>query len=142
MKKIYYIIALVLLVSMMYYSYTAHSRYYPSISDFVKDPEKYDNVLTEQQVQVYNITPDSFMTRFGNDEVLVKYPNLKRPKYGQVTFLGYYKKEGFIQATAIRYSNYNYGKYVFSFIGLFILLFIFFREWKITSRGFKDAGLD
>ena len=142
MKKVCCLLAILLLALMMYYSYTSHDKYYPSISDFVKDPEKYDDIFTEQQVNVYNITADSFMARFGNDEVLVKYKNARQPKYGLLTFTGYYKKAGYIEATEVKYNDYSHGKYLFSFIGLFIFLYIFFKEWKITLRGFKDARLD
>ncbi len=137
--KLLILIAALLLAGMMYYSYAEHDRYYPSISDFAKNPEKYDGMITEHQMQVYNITNESFMARFGDDSILVKYQNAQKPKFGMLTVLGYYKKEGYIQAIKIRYNNYNNGKYILSVFGLFLFLIIFFREWKITLRGFENA---
>ncbi|MBS3108243.1 hypothetical protein J4409_00045 [Candidatus Woesearchaeota archaeon] len=139
MKKIYHLLAFLLLISIMSYSYLEHDKYYLSISDFIKAPEKYDNVLTEQQVKIESITKDSFTARFGNDYITVKYPNMQKPKNGMVTFTGYYKKEGYIEAKEIRYNNYSDGKYLFSFIGLFLFLFFLFKEWKLTPRGFENA---
>lgn len=139
MNKIFYEVAAIALIALMYYSYEYHDRYYPSATDFLKDPVKYDGRITEQQGRIGNITNESFVAFFGEDSVLVKYPNVEKPKYGFLTFVGYYKKEGYIEAKEIRHNNYNDGKYIFSVVGMIIFLFIFFREWKITSRGFEDA---
>ena len=139
MKTLNTLLLILLLAAIMYYSYAEHDNHYPTISDFLKDPARYDGVLTEQQLQVYNITNESFLARFGDDYVAVKYPGVKEPKFGMVTFLGHYKKEGYIEATAVRYNEYNNGKYLLSFAGLFLFVWIFFREWKITRRGFENA---
>jgi len=139
MNKIFYMIAAIALIALMYYSYEYHDRYYPSVTDFLKDPARFDGRITEQHGPIGNITNESFAAFFGEDSVLVKYSHIEKPKYGFLTFVGYYKKEGYIEAKEIRYNNYNNGKYIFSVVGLIIFLFIFFREWKITSGGFEDA---
>lgn len=137
--RIYHLMAFALLLSLMFYSYTNHSKHYPTISDFLREPAKYDGIVTEQQGKSYNITDDSFIFRSGSKYVLVKYPGVEEPKYGHITFVGAFKKEGYIEATRVRYNNYNYGKYLFSFIGAFLLLFMLFKEWKLTWGGFEDA---
>jgi len=142
MSKIIYIMAAIILASLMYYSYSEHDKYYPSLADFLKDPAKYDGIATEHQSNIFNVTDDSFMLRSGSSFVTVKYPDVRYPKYGTLNFMGYYRKEGYIEATRIKYNDYNYGKYLMSFIGLFLFLAMFFREWKLTMRGFEDARLD
>ncbi len=73
------------------------------------------------------------------ENYFVDYPNsYTPPKYGEVAVYGYKTNEA-IYALSIHNYNYNYVLYFISFFaGLFILAF-FFREWKITWRGFENA---
>lgn len=61
-----------------------------------------------------------------------------QPSYGEVAVYGYVTDKA-IYALSINNHDYNYILYFVSFFaGLFVLA-LFFREWKITWRGFKSA---
>ncbi|MBI2663179.1 hypothetical protein HYX15_01465 [Candidatus Woesearchaeota archaeon] len=142
MKYLFVIIGIIGLILMSIFSLTQYNNYFPAIKDLEKYPEKYDGVLTEQYGKIEEIREDGFILALGNEKIFVKSANVRKPIYGTVSVVGIFHKEGFIELKDIHYFDYNTTKYVISIIGLIIFLVIFFKEWKITSRGFKYARLD
>tara|TARA_Y100000310_G_scaffold202322_1_gene202456 strand:- start:474 stop:893 length:420 start_codon:yes stop_codon:yes gene_type:complete len=139
MKLLFSFIGIIGLVLLSIFSLTQYDNYYPSIKDLNENPERYDQLLTEQYGRIKEFREDGFILLSGNEEILVKTKNIRNPIQGSLSILGTFHKEGFIELNNIHYFDYNNSKYVVSVIGLIIFLFIFFKEWKITSRGFKHA---
>ncbi len=144
MKLFFSLIGIIGLVLLSIYSLTQYNDYYPSAKDLNENPEKYHGILTEQYGRIKELNEDSFVLLLGDSEILVKFNNekIRMPIQGTISILGIYNKEGFIELKDIHYFDYNNTKYLASIIGLIMFLFIFFREWKLTSRGFKYARLD
>ncbi|HLD72424.1 MAG TPA: hypothetical protein VJA23_02465 [Candidatus Nanoarchaeia archaeon] len=88
-----------------------------------------------KRIPVFFLDGYSFMDSSSLDPATSSYVP---PRYGEVAVYGYRTKEA-IYALSINNHDYNYIIYVLSFFaGLFVLAF-FFREWKITWRGFENA---
>lgn len=137
-----YILAILALVFLGVYTLENHEKYFPSVYNILNNPDKYDGQVIELYVRPMNITNESFLINDNGAWITVRYKNLTPPKYGQLAFFGVFKKDGsYIQAIEVRYDNYSYLKYVLSFIGLFIIIIMLFKEWKLTRRGFEDARL-
>ena len=140
MKQYAPIMALIILILLSMYSLNQHSNYYPTIKDLLDNPERYHNKITEQGGR---LSLEKGTIRRGNEEIkiIIKEP-LRNPKYGTVTIVGRFDKSGSIEVHDIHYSDYNNLKYFASIIGGAIFLYLFFKEWKITKRGFESARLD
>lgn len=82
---------------------------------------------------------NGFYLMHNTKKMLVFYSEDYMPhQYGEVAVYGYITNEA-IYALSVHNYNYNYVLYFISFFsGLFILAF-FFREWKMTRRGFENA---
>tara|TARA_Y100000310_G_scaffold343159_1_gene449524 strand:- start:39617 stop:40036 length:420 start_codon:yes stop_codon:yes gene_type:complete len=139
MKLLISIISIIGLILLSIYGLTQHDEYYPTIQDLKNNPEKYHNWLIEESGTVKNIQNGEFILVLGNEEILVKNTNIRQPKQGSISLIGIFNKEGFIELQKIQYFDYNHYKYWISIIGLFIFLFIFLKEWKLTKRGFENA---
>lgn len=142
MKALFILIGITGLVLLSIFSLTNYNNYYPSIKDLNENPERYNKILTEQYGLIEEIKEDSFILVSGDSKILVKANNIRKPIQGSVNILGVFNKDGFIELEDIHYSDYNNTKYLASIIGLLLFLFIFLKEWKITSGGFKYARLD
>ena len=139
MKLLFSFIGMVGLILLSMFSLTQYNDYYPSVKDFNENPEKYDQLLTEQYGRIKEFREEGFILLLGDEEILVKSKSIRKPIQGTLSILGTFHKEGFIELHDFHYFDYNNSKYVISIIGLIMFLFIFFKEWKITSRGFKNA---
>ncbi len=142
MRLFFVIVGITGLILMSIFSLTNYNNYYPSIKDLNENPSRYDGILTEQYGLIKEIKEDSFILVSGDSRILVKANNIREPTQGSVNILGVFNKESFIELKNIHYSDYNNTKYLVSIMGLIMFLFIFFREWRITFRGFKYARLD
>ena len=137
-----YIIAVLLLASIMWYSYTNYYQYYPSLATFHQHPAAFDNVVSENCGTVEEVNERGFVLRGGKELVQVFTDHPRYPMYGTVCVYGTYKKEGYIIAEQVRYNDYIYLKYFLSSLSLIYVIYIFNKEWKLTKRGFaeqKDA---
>jgi|SRR3989344_2101411 len=143
MRIVIFAIGVIGLLFLSIFSLTNYNHYYPSIKNFNDNPEKYEGITTEQHGVIKEINKNEFIFSIGNQDILVKSDfEIRKPKQGSVDIIGVFRKEGFIELKDIHYFDYNNSKYLTSVIGLIIFLFIFFKEWKLTFRGFKHARLD
>jgi len=143
MKKInfiiLYIIGIVILSGLSIYSYIYHINYAPSVYDLLENKDKYNGFKTEYVGTIINKTNDYFYLKSENTEIKVLYSNVREPKFGQIRVYGIFEKEGYIRALDVQYHDYNFLKYILSLAGFVWFIIIFFREWKITKRGFENA---
>lgn len=137
MKNLAALLSLLLLTVLCLYSYYYHDRYYPSVSDFLGNPEKYDGMRIEAVGYARNVTSNSFYLE--RDGLTVKVIGFGVDDGAYLGISGVLTKAGYIAGENYRL-NCNYLiKYVASFIGFLLLAIIFFREWKLTFRGFENA---
>ena len=118
-------------------SYTHFNRLFPSVREFKKNPEKYNNIEIEKVGRIKDITEDYFIFIVGKTELEVKANSHKITpvKNGLVIVHGLYKKEGHIELLDVHYSPNHYIKYIISFMALVFTVFYLLKEWKITKRG-------
>ncbi|HLC96332.1 MAG TPA: hypothetical protein VJH97_03355 [Candidatus Nanoarchaeia archaeon] len=59
--------------------------------------------------------------------------------WGETNYYLYFGEDGTISLIDYHNQDYFYLYYLLSFIGFLIFLWIFFKEWKLTKRGFENA---
>jgi len=138
MKWHVYLAVIAALLFLMLYSVTNYHGHYPSLDTFYNEPEKYAGAIAENCGMMVDETSDGFILRAGVNKILVKYnqTSLRYPVLGTVCVLGAYN-DGFIDAEAVRLNDFIFVKYFISFLAFLYVVFVFFREWKITKKGFR-----
>jgi len=141
MKWYVYLLVIAALIFLMLYSLINYHRHYPSLDTFYNEPGKYAGARAENCGMMVDKTNDGFILRAGVNKILVRYnqTSLRYPLLGTVCVLGTYN-DGFIHAEAVRLNDFIFVKYFISLLAFFYVVFVFFREWKITIRGFKPRG--
>lgn len=135
-----YLLSAIVLVSLMLYSYENYHNYYPSLATFQNNPELLEGVRAENCGIAEQVDGQGLIIRGGNEIIQVKAENARYPKYGTVCVVGTYRKEGYIEAEYVRYNDYIFIKYLLSALSILYIIYIFFKEWKITRKGFVARG--
>ena len=135
-----YILSAIVLVALMLYSYENYHNYYPSLATFKANPEVLEGVKAENCGIAEQVDGQRLIIRGGNEIIQVKAENARYPKYGTVCVVGTYKREGYIEAEYVRYNDYIFIKYLLSALSIIYVVYIFFKEWKITRKGFVARG--
>lgn len=110
-----------------------------TIINYLKNPQKYGDHKAESMAKIINISQDHFYINVGNTNLKVMGSGIRRPVLGETAVFLNYRKDGIIELVDYHNYNCNYVLYFVSFFAIIISIIIFFREWKITARGFKDA---
>jgi len=110
-----------------------------TITNYLEDPQKFGGFKTEYMVTNINISPNHFYVNMAGENVKVYGSEIKKPILGQTVLFIHFRKDGIIELIDYHNYNYNYFLYGVSIFALIIFIIIFFREWKVTWRGFKDA---
>jgi len=119
------------------YSYSYYNNYYPSLSSYLSNRE-YEGITSENCGRMGNLYGDGFELIYGKDKIFVKTDEkIKRSKMGFICVLGEYSN-GSILMEEYHSSNYNDTKYMVSFLGFIIFVFIFFKEWEIKGLKLRE----
>ena len=110
-----------------------------SIRGYLNDPQKYGSHQIESMVKITAISEDHFYVNLEGTQLNVVGSGIKMPVFGQTAAFLDFRKDGTIKLIDYHNYNYNYLLYIMSFFALIVFLIIFFKEWKITLRGFKNA---
>lgn len=133
-----YSIAVILFVVMSIDFYLQKSSYAPSSDAFLNNPARYTGKITEFAGAVINVSADSFYMEVNKRPLKVYFPNMIKPKLGQLYVMTELNGDGTAKALHVHPLSYNYLKYVLSFFAFIIFLFIFFREWKFRKWRFIE----
>lgn len=136
MNKKIWVMSVILLLSLILYSYYFHSIYFPGPKEFINNPEKYVGTEVEYQGKITGLTKDGYYFVHGLDKIWVSFSNPREPVFGVVTVYGIAQADGTIKGLSIRYNDYLWFIYPVSIIGALILLLIFLKEWKIKRWRF------
>jgi hypothetical protein len=137
-----WVLALVLAIMLSVYSYNKPTKNFHSFEFFLEEPEKYHGMMAENTGRIADIKEGSFYLSLGRKRIKVLYNGKVRPvKFGLASVVGRYNKEGYIEASQIRYHDYGNVKYLLSLPGLFVLAYFMLREWRITGRGLMPKCL-
>lgn len=139
-----WILAFVLAIGLSVYSFARPLKDQDSVSFFLKNPDYYDGIIAENSGPIEDIQEFSFVMVKGKNKILVKHDGtigeVRKPILGTMDLVGIYHKEGYIEATDFRYDDYNFVKYILSAISFIIFTIYFFKEWKLTWKGFEIRG--
>ncbi len=131
------LILLTLIISLVYFQEVYSST---SISNFKQNPETYSGDYKSVMGKYQGKTEGGFILLFNGKEVMVKTDsNHIKPKWGEVLVYGELQEDGTIKAIGIHNYDYNYLIYFFSFIAGIVVLIWFFKDWRLTRRGFENA---
>ena len=141
-KKLWFFLALIIIVSLMFYETEFYSNYSKNnfgLQNYLENPEKYGNYRSESFGSIVNISQDYFYFDAGGEYIKVFGKNIQKPVLGETVLYLDYRKDGNIAMMDYHNYNYNYVLYAISFLAVVVFVFLFFKEWKLTRRGFKNA---
>lgn len=140
-KTLYFLVFVLMIILFLYdnaeRASTAKEEF--SIRDYLKNPQKYGGYQIESMVKITGISKDYFYVNLDNTEFKVIGSGIKMPIFGQTAVFLDFRKDGIIKLIGYHNYNYNYLLYIISIFALIVFALIFFKEWKITLRGFKNA---
>jgi hypothetical protein len=130
----------------MYYSGSYYYQYYPSVTQYLEEPEKFSGHHIEIAGNIEGFDGEFYDFRVSRylydgsegETVKIKHNDeIRDAVNGFVSVYGIYNSEGYVNVINIHYHDYNNFKYIFSLLGPLILITFLFRDWKITRRGFE-----
>lgn len=124
------------------YVFLNYERYYPLITGFSQDPSSYEGRVIELEGKIVEREGRYYIASTSNIPVEIKYDWSKEgsSKPGSAVILGVLHKEGIIEVLGIHPRKHHMVKYYVSGLGIIIFLFIFFKEWRVSLKGFKERG--
>ena|SRR3989344_9053241 len=138
LAKVWYFLLFVLITILFFYGNVMDKSYGEdafNLDNYLKNPQKYGDYKGQVFGKITGINQDSFYI----NSLKVSGSGIIKPVYGETVLFLDFKKDGIIKLIDYHNYNYNYFLYVISFFAFVVFIVIFFKEWKITLRGFKDA---
>jgi len=92
--------------------------------------------------KIINVSEDHFYFHDDSSDFRIDslgMPKVRKAMYGETVVHVISRGDGTFEGLDYHNYDYNYVLYVISFVAFVIFLVLFFREWKLTFRGFKDA---
>ena len=141
LPRVAYVIVLMIFIGLLLYENVPvgdDSEHF-SIEKYLKEPDKYANKKMERIIKIKNISNENFYFQWNNNDIKVLGHGIEMPVLGETVVYLNFRKDGIIEMIDYHNYNYNYILYILSFFALVWFVIIFFREWKITRRGFENA---
>lgn len=128
--------AFVLFIILSCYSVVWNEWNQRSLSYIFAHPEIYEGKkIVLDEVKIVKNLDDGFFVRKDGLTLKIKYPSSGQTS-GIVSIKGILRiNEGYIEAAEVHYHGNLYFKYLLSPAGLAVLLYFFFKDWRITKRG-------
>lgn len=122
-------------------SYLNFDKYDPSIKQFLDNPDKYNGMIASHKGDI--VYDEEKMYLKSSDELILLDYKEKIPtaKFGYTLIKGIFRKdiekqENYITVLEYWNNDYNYVKYIISFFALIYVMILFFKDWKLTIKGF------
>ena len=134
LTKLFYIMIFFLIFGLIFYDHVWWANHIIKIERVGIEGQTFGKVI--------NISEDHFYLRTVSSNIRIDslgMPKVRKAKYGETVVHVIYREKGVVEGVDYHNYDYNYILYVVSFFSLFVLLFVFFKEWKLTLRGFEDA---
>lgn len=132
------LLSLAALLVISAYSHLHYEDHYVTLESFISNPAKCDGQTIGMDGTVFNKTQDYFYLAYAGKKIKILYNNLNDIRYGTLALSGICKKEGYIHALEINYSNYHYLKYFISFAAFFLVIYYIKKEWTVGKMGFAE----
>jgi len=138
--KLWYLLLFLLLVSLLAYDdiRILEDENIFTLDKYLENPGKYGGAKSQRMGKILEINGDYFFFS-GGDKAIKVIGKIERPVLGETLIYVHYRKDGVIELIDYHNYNFNYILYILSLFAIMIFLVVFFREWKLTKRGFKDA---
>lgn len=135
----YFIALLTFLTTLVHYQLVAGGHMYIT-QDFVASPEQYHGREKVFLAPYAGPDPEGFYILYNQQKLLVKYPfPHEPPRWGEILVDGVLDRKGFIIGRDVHNMDYNYLIYAVSALAGIFVIAVFFREWRLTRRGFVHA---
>ena len=141
-KKAWYLLIVLLIIGLMIYEtgyYSIYSKAKFSVRSYLENPQQYGGNKYENFGRIINISQNYFYFDLGGEKIKVLGKGIQKPILGETVLYLDYRKDGTIAMIDYHNYNYNYVLYAISALAVIIFIFLFFKEWKITRKGFKNA---
>lgn len=140
--RVWYVLLFILIVGLVFYDnvwwmYMGQEVF--SLSNYIKNPEKYGDYKGQPFGRIINISQDYFYFDDGDSSFKVIGSGIKKAVYGETVLFLNFRRDGVIELIDYHNYDYNYLLYFLSFIALVIFLIIFLKEWRLGLRGFENA---
>lgn len=109
-----------------------------TLDKYLENPEKYGGVKSQRMGKIMEINYGYFLFS-GSDKPIKVIGKIERPILGETLIYVHYRKDGIIELIDYHNYNFNYILYLISLFAIAVFLIIFFKEWKLTKRGFENA---
>jgi len=134
-----YLLVLVLLIITLFHFSSVYAGNEDKF-DMISNPEKYPGVTKQFMGDYGGSFNGGFYLAYNEQIIPIHYSEeYSPPHFGNILVYGTFNKEGYVEAIGIHNYDYNYVIYFISLIAFFFGVWLFFKEWKITYRGFKSA---
>lgn len=132
-------VAFIVFIILSCYSVAWNQGNHRPLSYIFAHPEIYDGKkIILDEVKIVK-SDDGFFVRKDRLILKVKYPDSQRQTSGMVSVEGILRiNEGYIEAAQVHYHRKLYFKYLLSPAGFAVLLYFFFKDWRITKRGAEE----
>jgi len=115
-------------------------KYGFSLNNYLENPDRHGNRTDERFGRIVNISTDYFYFDTGGTTIKIYGPGVRKAVYGETALLLSYGKDGKISMIQYHNYNYNYFLYAVSVLAVIVFIIMFFKEWKMTLRGFKSKN--
>ncbi len=109
------------------------------IDRFFEDPLTYGNHTGQRFGKVVGVQADTFDFNDGDKVIRIEGSGVVPAVLGETILYVDYRLDGRMVLIDYHNYNYNYVLYGLSLVAFFYFVWLFFREWKLTKRGFRDA---
>lgn len=142
LNYIFYLLVVLLVIMLFVYErvyYLNITKDSFTLEKYLADPQTYGSHKSERLAKITNISKDHFYINSEGREIKVIGSNATMAILGESVFFLDFKKDGKIELIDYHNYDYNYILYLISVVALIIFVIVFFKEWKLTRRGFEDA---
>ena len=139
MKPKVAVASLILFMLLSCYSVSWNEKNYRSFDYIFAHPEYEGRGIVLDEVRVVKTSDEGFFIEKDGLTVEVKGFAGNPRQTGIVSVKGILRiSEGYVEATQVHYHRNLYFKYLLSPVGFAVLLYFFFKDWRITKRGAEE----
>jgi hypothetical protein len=139
--KIWYVLVFVLLIGLLLYgdNHNLHRVERFNLDKYLDGSGVYEGHKGQRFGKIVNISQDHFYFDIGSHTIKIMGSGVEGAVYGETVLFIDFRGDGVMELINHHNYDYNYLLYIISFFAFLVFLFIFFKEWRITIRGFENA---
>ena len=134
LTRVWYVLLFILIMGLVFYDDIWWAEYKLSERGIERETQFFGKII--------NISKDHFYLYTGPSNVKIEssnIPDVRKTRYGEIVVHVISKKDRIVEGINYHNYDYNYLLYIVSFFAFVIFVIIFFKEWKLTLKGFENA---